>query len=144
MPDIVYVLTNPAMPGFVKIGYTTNIQARLKQLHNTSVPVPFECVIAWQVQEGTGRELEKALHTAFTPDKRSASREFFEMDPERVVVILRHVPGKDVTPKTESSLETPKKKKQERKSNPGTREKTERNQEMLQAWKILCGDCSGF
>ena len=41
MPDIVYVLTNPAMPGFVKIGYTTDIQARLKQLHNTSVPVPF-------------------------------------------------------------------------------------------------------
>ena len=55
------------------------------------------------------------------------------MDPERVVVILRQVPGKDVTPKTESSSETPKaEEKEERKSNPGTREKTERNQAMVQ------------
>ena len=108
MPETVYVLTNPAMPGYVKIGYTTNIQARMKQLHSTGVPEPFECAMAMQVETGEGRKLEKALHTAFIPDKGSSSREFFKMDPERVVAILRIWPGKDVTP-TPASPKTPTK-----------------------------------
>ena len=100
MPDIVYVLTNPAMPGFVKIGYTTqdDVQARMKQLHTTGVPKPFECAMAKQVRTGKGRDLEKALHTAFDP-YRNVSREFFEIAPAQVLAILRIWPGKDVTPK---------------------------------------------
>ena len=100
MPDIVYVLTNPAMPGFVKIGYTTqdDVQTRMRQLHSTGVPEPFKCAMAVQVREGYAKTLEKALHTAFAPDQGNASREFFKMDPERVLAILRIWPGKDVTP----------------------------------------------
>ena len=42
---IVYVLTNPAMPGIVKIGKThASLGSRLSQLYSTGVPVPFECV----------------------------------------------------------------------------------------------------
>lgn len=42
---IVYVLTNPAMPGLTKIGMTTQeeIGPRLSQLYTTGVPLPFEC-----------------------------------------------------------------------------------------------------
>ncbi len=42
---VVYVLTNPAMPGLTKIGQTTqeDIAARMSQLYSTGVPVPFEC-----------------------------------------------------------------------------------------------------
>ena len=45
---IVYVLTNPAMPGIVKIGKTSrgSIDARLNELYSTGVPVPFECAFA--------------------------------------------------------------------------------------------------
>jgi len=41
MPDIVYVVTNPAMPGLVKIGYTSQADAndRIAQLYGTGVPV---------------------------------------------------------------------------------------------------------
>ena len=134
MPDIVYVLTNPTIPGLVKIGFTTDLQKRMEDLYNTSVPDKFECVIAWQVLTGTGRTLEKDLHITFAPDRRSPSREWFKTDPERVKAFLRNVPGKDVTPNTEPSPEAPE-SKEEKKSNPGTREKTERNQEMLQAWR---------
>ena len=40
---VVYVLTNPAMPGIVKIGKTSrsDIHARLNELYSTGVPLPF-------------------------------------------------------------------------------------------------------
>ena len=44
---LVYVLSNPAMPGLVKIGQTTNeITSRMNELSNTGVPLHFECLIA--------------------------------------------------------------------------------------------------
>ncbi len=47
---IVYLLTNPVMPGLVKIGMTTqeDIDKRMKVLYTTGVPVPFECQYATQ------------------------------------------------------------------------------------------------
>lgn len=41
---IVYVLSNRAMPGLVKIGMTTRpeLDTRLKELYTTGVPVPFD------------------------------------------------------------------------------------------------------
>ena len=45
MPGIVYCLENPEMPDVVKIGCTTDIEQRLRQLDNTSVPVPFVCAL---------------------------------------------------------------------------------------------------
>ena len=45
---IVYVLTNPSMPGMVKIGMTerSEMDARLKELYTTGVPLPFDCKFA--------------------------------------------------------------------------------------------------
>lgn len=59
--QIVYVLTNPAMPGLVKIGKTTQLEVedRMKQLYGTGVPVPFDCVFACKVKDAG--EVEKAL-----------------------------------------------------------------------------------
>lgn len=50
---IVYLLTNPAMPGLVKIGMTErdSMDARLRELYSTGVPVPFECQYACKVQK---------------------------------------------------------------------------------------------
>ena len=43
MPNIVYVLTNQAMPGIVKIGMTErdDVQRRMNELYSTGVPLPF-------------------------------------------------------------------------------------------------------
>ena len=53
MPNIVYVLTNPAMPGLVKIGMTDrdDVQRRMRDLYSTGVPLPFECVIAREIED---------------------------------------------------------------------------------------------
>ena len=66
---IVYVLTNPCMPGIVKIGMTErkNVEARMKELYTTGVPLPFECAFACKVNKNECAKIEKALHTAFAP-----------------------------------------------------------------------------
>ena len=53
MPNIVYALTNPAMPGIVKIGMTdkNDVKERMRDLYTTGVPLPFECVIARQMRD---------------------------------------------------------------------------------------------
>ena len=106
MSVIVYVLTNPAMPGFVKIGMTSrdNVQTRMDELYTTGVPFPFNCVIAVEVENGDG--LEKALHAAFEPHRRNRSREFFEMKSSQVEALLKIWPdARDVTPQIKRSLE---------------------------------------
>ena len=101
MSVIVYALTNPAMPGLVKIGKTSrdDPQARMKELYNSSgVPLPFECVVAVEVEENPDGGLEKAIHTAFAPYRLNPSREFFQIEPLQVEALLKAWPGKDVTP----------------------------------------------
>lgn len=101
---IVYVLTNEAMPGLVKIGRTgTDLKIRLKQLYSTGVPVPFECVYACKV--GDCAEVEKTLHFAFGHNRLNVNREFFKIEPERVVAVLKLVSQGDVTSLVESSID---------------------------------------
>lgn len=95
---IVYVLTNPAMPDLVKIGMTNreSVDARLKELFNTSVPVPFECEYACKVTDSA--KVEKALHIAFHPYKIHPQREFFKINPEQAIAILKLLDKtKDIT-----------------------------------------------
>ena len=73
--EIIYVLRNPAMPNYVKIGKTENLQQRMKDLDNTSVPVPFECIYAARVEKR--RRWEKVLHEVFLEYRVNQRREFF-------------------------------------------------------------------
>jgi len=94
---IVYILTNPAMPGLVKIGQTTNeITNRMNELNTTGVPFPFDCVFACEVEDC--KVVENALHKAFYPNRVNPKREFFDIDPEQAIVIPRLFAKKDVTP----------------------------------------------
>jgi len=108
MPNIVYVLTNPAMPGIVKIGMTDgpDVLQRMGTLYTTGLPFPFDCVIAREIEERKAAEIERALHAAFEPYRVNPSREFFQVEPEQVEVLLRVMPGRDVTPQdTDRSAE---------------------------------------
>ncbi len=98
MSGTVYILTNKAMPGLVKIGRTTadDPQVRMDQLYNTSVPVPFNCVLA--VRVGDPAKVERNLHKTFGPNRFNPGREFFEIETEQAVAALSLVEGEDVTP----------------------------------------------
>jgi hypothetical protein len=101
---VVYILTNPAMPGFVKIGKTTNdIHDRLHDLYTTGVPLPFDCLYACEVDD-CGL-VENSLHKAFYPNRTNPKREFFEIDPEQAIVILKLFAKKDVTPAMRAEID---------------------------------------
>jgi hypothetical protein len=101
---IVYVLTNSAMPGLTKIGMTSqeDIETRMSQLYSTGVPVQFDCVYACKVKNCM--EVEAALHHAFGNARVNPKREFFQIEPERVVSVLRLLAEEDVTPQVEGEL----------------------------------------
>ena len=87
---IVYLLTNPVMPGLVKIGMTAqeDIDKRMKELYTTGVPVPFECKFACKVKKCDCLKIEKALHKAFDPQHINQNREFFRINLEQAQAIL--------------------------------------------------------
>jgi hypothetical protein len=99
---VVYVLSNPAMPGLVKIGCTAQEDAntRLGQLYTTGVPVPFKLEFACKVENP--EEVERALHLAFAPSRINPKREFFQIEPDQAIAILRLLHMEDATEEVES------------------------------------------
>ncbi|MEM7188455.1 MAG: GIY-YIG nuclease family protein [Pseudomonadota bacterium] len=105
MPDIIYVLTNRAMPGMVKIGRTERpIEQRMRELDTTGVPISFECFAAWEVADGP--IAERALHTAFGDHRVRERREFFWLSPDKPTAILKAFGVVDRTPE-EDVVEEP-------------------------------------
>jgi hypothetical protein len=98
MPNIIYVLTNEAMPGLVKIGLTTDsVESRISQLSaHSGVPLPFECYFAAEVKDCA--KLEKTLHQLFSEGRVNPKREFFKIDPEKVVLAIGIGEFKEITP----------------------------------------------
>ena len=106
MSKIVYILTNQSMPDTIKIGITDNLERRMRELDNTSTPLPFECYYAVEVQDA--KVIEKKIHEGLDDSRIRQSREFFNTSPEQAKAILEIAEvmgGKNVTP-TEDVVET--------------------------------------
>ena len=74
----VYILTNPSMPGLVKIGKTTTTPSqRMSELHSTGVPTPFELECSISVADC--HKSEKAAHVALAKHRVTSNREFFRV-----------------------------------------------------------------
>lgn len=100
MAEIVYVLTNEAMDGLVKIGLTTtSVEERIKQLDNTSLPLPFQCFYAAEVANAA--TVESKLHKIFADKRVRTNREFFRVAANQVREAIQLAELRDVTPKTD-------------------------------------------
>ena len=88
MQGIVYVVSNPAMPGLVKIGMTNRDQLddRVRELSNTSVPTPF-IVEGWAWVEDA-RVCERFLHDWLSAVRMNSRREFFSISAVAVFKML--------------------------------------------------------
>jgi T5orf172 domain len=72
----IYCLSNPAMPGLLKIGYTEKtVEERVKSLYSTGVPMQFVIELKKYVYEP--RKKEQYLHMLFTQYRCDKKREFF-------------------------------------------------------------------
>tara|TARA_R110000850_G_scaffold72801_2_gene159941 strand:+ start:293 stop:826 length:534 start_codon:yes stop_codon:yes gene_type:complete len=77
MTQYVYVLTNEAMKGLVKIGMTTRtVEQRVKELQSTGVPFPFEVAYSVEVPNSAAY-IEQEVHRQMAACRVSSDREFF-------------------------------------------------------------------
>tara|TARA_B100001093_G_scaffold466549_1_gene485038 strand:- start:322 stop:897 length:576 start_codon:yes stop_codon:yes gene_type:complete len=98
------------MPDTIKVGITENLDRRIRELDNTSTPLPFECYYAVEVENASA--IEKKIHEGLDDKRVRQNREFFNATPEQAKAILEIAEvmgGKNVTPK-EDIVETPQDK----------------------------------
>lgn len=77
---VVYVLSNQAMPGLLKIGMTTRtMQERLRELNSaTGVPVPYRVEAVVEAEDA--RAVERETHRLLLGTRVNDRREFFRAD----------------------------------------------------------------
>ena len=86
----VYIVTNEAMPGLVKIGKTTrSVQQRAAELTHTGIQFPFE--VAFSVYSPDCSELEQCVHEQLAECRVNLQREFFLCDLVKAEAILREL-----------------------------------------------------
>lgn len=88
--EFVYILTNPCMPDWIKVGKAKNIKKRLEGLDCTSVPLPFECYAYLEVPSELVFDVEHSLHDLMgrALDKK---KEFFRSKPEVVLGYFKSI-----------------------------------------------------
>lgn len=97
MSEIIYILTNPVIPDLIKIGRTNNLEERVRSLSaHSGIPVPFEVYYACTVADAV--KVEKHIHEGFGDHRVNPKREFFRINPERILAILKLVEERDFTP----------------------------------------------
>ena len=75
----VYILSNPSMPGLLKIGKTCrSARARADELYQTGVPTPFR--VEYEVRAPDCDKLEADVHASLSDDRVNPDREFFRCD----------------------------------------------------------------
>jgi hypothetical protein len=85
----VYILSNKAMPGLLKIGYTMNtVEARVKDL-SSATGVPSEFYIEYQVECRDAAGLEALVHKSLQNFRHNGSREFFSVSLADAVSVIR-------------------------------------------------------
>lgn len=82
----IYILSNPAMPGLLKIGFTEiSVRDRMIQLNTTGVPIPFELVHSVEVDHP--QKVEAIIHKSLQEFRLGKNREFFRVSHEKAIAI---------------------------------------------------------
>jgi len=109
----VYIFKNPCIlhpdtkEPLYKIGRTQNLPRRLRDLHSTGIPLPFDCVFACEVDDY--RKVEQELQKGFGDYRLTRKREFFSINPnllEMIISLLKVAAGfRDVTEEVSEKVE---------------------------------------
>lgn len=94
---VIYILTNPSFPNFIKIGYASDIEKRLTQLNRSeTIPFAFRVYAIYEVESTlTDKQLHKLidalnpdLRTIETFDGKERVKEFYAMSAEEAYSLL--------------------------------------------------------
>ena len=91
---VIYILTNPSFPDYVKIGYATNIENRLKQLNRSEcIPFAFRVYATYDVSTPLqDKELHSLIDRAIdTFDGKTRTKEFYAMTKEDAYALLESI-----------------------------------------------------
>lgn len=101
--SLIYILTNPSFPNYVKIGKTTDLQQRIRSLNNpTCLPFSFRVYATYTVEKNLDA-VERSIHNLIdkidydlrareeVDSGRLREREFFAMDAESAFEVLREI-----------------------------------------------------
>lgn len=96
----IYILTNPSFKEYVKIGYATDVDRRLRELNRSEcVPFSFRIFATYEVESKLSDIKIHSIIDKLNPDLRSIEthngkkrvREFYAMDPEDAYAILEAI-----------------------------------------------------
>ena len=97
---VIYILTNPSFPEYVKIGYADDIEKRLSQLNRSEcIPFAFRIYAVYEVDSRLSDKKVHAIIDKLNPNLRSIEefegkprvREFYAMDAEDAYSILEAI-----------------------------------------------------
>ena len=97
---VIYILTNPSFPKYVKIGYSDNVEQRLDELNRSEcIPFAFRLYAYYKVDNRLSDKKVHELIDSLNPDLRSKEkyngkerkREFFAMSKEQAYNILKSI-----------------------------------------------------
>lgn len=98
MPSIrgwVYVISNPAMPDIVKVGFSTkDPELRAREFDHTNSPYPF--VVEYDALVESPRDIEQAVHRLLADVRENKNREWFRCSCEDAVLAIREVVGSEL------------------------------------------------
>lgn len=98
MAGVVYVITNRAMPGLVKVGFSTrDSRTRAKELNHTGVP--FEYKVVFEMETHAPQRVEREVHRTLREHRQG--KEWFRCSVAIAVSAIRDactgVPQSDIS-----------------------------------------------
>ena len=100
MNGVIYILTNPSFPEYVKIGYADDIESRLNQLNRSEcIPFAFRVYATYEVSNrlvdlklhNLIDQLNPTLRSIETFNGKQRKREFYAMSPEEAYALLEAI-----------------------------------------------------
>lgn len=105
MKGWVYVITNKAMPGLVKIGYSTkDPELRAQELNHTGSPHPYQ--VEYEVLIEDPFQLEQKAHKLLASMREA--KEWFRCSPEEAVASIKAIVGNQAISETYKRVEKAK------------------------------------
>lgn len=93
----IYILTNPAFPQYVRIGYAASVRSYVEELNrSTALPFPFRVYASYEADNIFSDakvfyimdKLNPGLRSSIDIDGKTRARDFYAMDPEDAYTLL--------------------------------------------------------